>query len=88
MPILHRNNDLRTCGAKTIATQSTVTAAGQAVAIVGDKEDHGNGDFLPNGRTVTIGGKSVICVGDTANPDDLGHSNDEASSGLATITIG
>jgi uncharacterized Zn-binding protein involved in type VI secretion len=88
MPIIHRNNDLRTCGAKTIASQTTVTAAGQPIAVVGDMEDHGHGDFVSNGRTVTIGGKSIIAVGDLANPDDLGHPNDDAATGLGTVTVG
>lgn len=90
MVIVHRNNDLRGCGATTIASQSTVTAGGQPIAVVGDAESHGGGNFVENNRKVSIGGKSIIGLGDNATGDSAGHSASEtkAASGISTVSIG
>lgn len=61
------------------------------MAVVGDANDHLEGRFvIPGGRTVSIGGKKVIVIGDVAEPDMAGHipGPTNASTGLGTITIG
>lgn len=87
MAIVHRNNDLRSCGASTIASQSKLSIGGQPVALVGDVESHGHGAFIANGVKVTFQGKSLIRIGDSANPDDATHVNTQAATGFAKLTI-
>lgn len=95
MPQIHRNNDQRTCGATTIATQTFVTVGGQAVAVEGDQNSHGAGGLIAGlGSFVKINNKSIIVVGDTANPDNLcgtlggSHCNPAASTGASFVTVG
>jgi len=75
MPKAHRNDDLRNCTSKTIVSnQSSVTIEGELWAVEGDENDHGGGELISIvGSDVTIEGKLVIVVGDTASPDDLLH---------------
>lgn len=90
MPAIHRDNDLRVCGAETIVSnQSTVRDSGRLIAVVGDQCDHLNGDFIENGCTVKIAGLPVIRVGDSALGDAI-HPTPEtdAATGSGTITIG
>lgn len=87
MAIIHRNNDIRTCGALTIASQSKFTIGGQACALVGDVESHGGGAFLTNGVKMTIGGKSVIRIGDAADTDNALHPNPAAATGFSKMTV-
>ena len=84
---MHRNADLRSCGAATIASQSKMSVGGQPVALVGDVESHGHGAFITNGVKVTFQGKSIIRIGDSANIDDALHSNTQAATGFAKMTI-
>lgn len=92
MALLHRNNDLRECGATTIVTgQSTVFAGGELVAVVGDQCSHDDGAFLDNVRTIFINSLRVIGVGDDAEDDqegEDGHTNTNAFTGISTISIG
>lgn len=91
MPSVHRQDDLRACGATTIVSgQSTVKAGGKLVAVVGDKNSHGEGAFTNNGRKVFINGKRVIAVGDSAVGDNALHpaGSTDSSSGISTIKIG
>lgn len=77
MPGAHRNGDVRFCGAATIVQgQSTVFVNGKLWAVEGDPNTHGDGQLVAvTGTTVFIEGKKVIvAVGDTAVPDDAGHS--------------
>lgn len=73
MPAAHRETDLRVCDAQTIVVgQSTVFVNGLLWAVNQDPCDHGDGDLITGiASTVTINGKGVIVVGDTAEPDDL-----------------
>ncbi len=75
MPITHRNNDTRVCGAATVVTgQSSVKVEGELWAVEGDQNNHIAGDLVSTvGDSVTINGKKVIVVGDTAIPDNVGH---------------
>jgi uncharacterized Zn-binding protein involved in type VI secretion len=93
MPAAHRHGDLRSCGATTVATgQTTVKIGGQLWAVQNDQNNHGNGGLIASGTTVKIGGKAVIAVGDTANPDTLcftiggPHCNPSATSGAGTVS--
>jgi uncharacterized Zn-binding protein involved in type VI secretion len=87
LAIVHRNNDLRDCGASTIASQSKLSIGGQPVALVGDVESHGDGAFNPNGVTVTFSGKSLIRVGDSATVDSLLHADTQAVTGFSKFSI-
>ena len=87
MALIHRNDDARTCGATTIASQSKLTFAGEAAALEGDIETHGAGQFNPSGRKVTFQGKTLICIGDSAVTDSLLHPNPAAASGFAKASI-
>ncbi len=90
MPQVHRENDLRVCDAKTIVTgQSTVRAGGELIAVLADKCNHNNGDFIENGRTLRIGGKCVIAIGDHALGDSI-HIPPltDAKTGIATVIVG
>lgn len=86
---VHRHGDIRICGATTIVTgQNKVFAGGQLISVVGDPNDHGNGNFLTNGRKVFINGKSVIGVGDAAETDNASHANPAAEGFISTVFIG
>lgn len=65
----HLNGQLRTCGATTIATQSFVKINGQAWAVEGDTNSHGQGGLIASKSFIKIGGKAVIVKDDNANPD-------------------
>lgn len=90
----HRNGDQRSCGATTIASQSFVTIGGQAWAVEGDKNTHGEGGLIATKSYIKIGGKSVIVVNDPANQDNLcpslggEHCNPKASSGSSFLDVG
>lgn len=74
MPMAHRNDDSRSCGAVTVVTnQLTVTVNGELWATLGDPNSHGGGGLVnTTGSTVTIGGLPVIVNGpDHAVPDAL-----------------
>ena len=95
MSQIHRNNDLRTCGATTIATQTFVTVAGQAIAVENDQNSHtGGGLIASKGSFIKINNKSVIVVGDNANPDGLcptlggAHCAPAAATGASFVTVG
>jgi len=95
MAAVHRNNDLRTCGATTIATQTFVTIGGQAIAVENDQNSHGGGGLIAgSGSFIKINNKSIIVVGDTASPDNLcpvlggAHCAPAAATGASFVTIG
>ena len=72
MPAVHRQDDLRVCGATTIVIgQSTVFANGKLWAVEGDPNTHGNGQLIASGSTVRINNIPIIIEGDQAQPDDL-----------------
>lgn len=95
MPQIHRQNDLRSCGATTITTQDFVSVGGKLVAVQGDLDSHGGGGLIAGlGSFVTINNKPVIVVGDSANPDSLcpllggNHCNPKAATGADFLTVG
>jgi uncharacterized Zn-binding protein involved in type VI secretion len=93
MPAVHRQDDLRICGATTIVIgQSTVFVNGKLWAVTGDPNTDGNGQLIATFNTVKINGKSVIVVGDNADPDDLciligpPHCNPSATTGSPSVS--
>jgi hypothetical protein len=96
MPAIHRNNDLRSCGAKTIVVgQSKVYANGELVAVNGDPNTHGNGGLIAGSRRVFINGKAVVNhTPDGANPDDLcpdpggAHCSPVTAGGSPNVFVG
>ena len=58
MQPIHRHGDSRACGATTVATQDTVKAGGQFVAVNADPNSHGGGAINASGtKNVFIGGQ-------------------------------
>lgn len=95
MAAIHRQDDSRTCGATTIVTgQSTVFAGGKLIAVDGDENTDGGGALSTSHASITINGKGIIVVGDSAAADALcpipggDHCAPNASSGLGTVTVG
>ncbi len=91
---IHRQDDSRSCGATTIASQSTVFAGGKAIAVDGDVNSHGGGALSAATNNVFIGGIAIVNVGDSASADNLcptaggSHCAPSASSGLGTVIVG
>jgi uncharacterized Zn-binding protein involved in type VI secretion len=91
---IHRDGDLRSCGATTIASQSTVFAGGKAIAVDGDVNSHGGGALTAATKNVFIGGIAIVNVGDNAAADSLcptaggTHCAPNATSGLSTVIVG
>lgn len=72
MALCHRQTDARTCGAGTVVQgQDFFTVDGQLWAVDKDPNDHGAGELSTSRPWITINGKGVICVGDSAAPDNL-----------------
>ena len=73
MPGVHRNNDLRQCGATTVVTgQSTVFANGELIAVDGDLNTHGEGALRAGSNNVFINGVAVVNhTPDQAFPDAI-----------------
>jgi len=90
MAFAHRNLDLRSCGATTIALgQNYVTIDGQFWAVAGDACSHGNGQLIPQQNFISIDGKYVIGVGDHSSPDSSSHNDPVATgSGLFVDILG
>jgi len=95
MAAIHRQDDSRTCGATTIVSgQSTVYAGGKLISVDGDNNTDGGGALSTSHSNITINGKGIIVVGDSAAPDSLcpipggPHCAPNASSGLGTVTVG
>jgi hypothetical protein len=86
---VHRDTDLRACGATTIVSnQSTVTANQKLIAVEGDECTHGNGDLVSTSAgTVTVENKKLIVITDTAVPDDVPHPppDDDPDQGSPTV---
>ncbi len=92
MSNIHRQDDLRACGATTVVSgQSTVFITGKLVSVEGDKNTDGGGDLIASGSSVTINGKKIIVQGDSASPDNKcpthhgSHCLPMATSGSSTV---
>jgi uncharacterized Zn-binding protein involved in type VI secretion len=92
---IHRHGGSRACGATTVASQTTVKAGGENVAVNGDVNSHGGGAINASGtKNVFIGGKLVSNKGDPAGADSLciplggAHCAPSTTSGLASVQVG
>lgn len=94
MPAIHRQDDLRDCGATTIVTgQSTVYVENKLIAVEGDMNSHGGGALIPGRSDVKIGNIPIIVVGNSASADSLcptaggPHCAPKASSGSGSVSF-
>jgi len=92
---IHRHDDSRACGATTVASQTSVKAGGENVAVDTDPNNHGGGAINASGTNkVFIGGKLVSNVGDPAGADGLciplggAHCGPSTTSGLDSVQVG
>jgi uncharacterized Zn-binding protein involved in type VI secretion len=92
MPAVHRDQDSRSCGAKTnVTNQSSVYVDGLLAAVVGDKDSHGGnkGTFIGGlSNNVYVENKLIIVVGDGAQTDTVGattHNNTNAFTGSSDV---
>lgn len=93
---VHRDTDLRTCGAQTIAVCKDVRVNGKFISTLNDPNNHKAGNLI---ATVTTGkvranSKSVIILNDPAKPDGLcpipggPHCNPKAASASPNVRAG
>lgn len=88
MPPVHRQGDLRQCGATTIVVgQSTVTVNDRLWAVDNDPNTHGAGNLIAatsggSGAPITIEDKLIIVhAPDPAQPDNLFHPGPPTDTG-------
>lgn len=87
MTAVHRNGDIRSCGATTVVSgQSTVFVEGNLFSVDGDPNTHGGGALIATGTTVKINDKAIIVVGDPAQTDSFSHPNPSAAAGSGTVS--
>ena len=89
---VHRDADLRICGASTIVTgQTTVFANDRLISVEGDTNTHGGGQLIATGGgSVFIEGKKMIVVGndalsDNRCDDDYLHCAPKSSTGSSDV---
>jgi len=92
---VHRNDDLRTCGAKTIVNgQTNVFANSLLISVDGDPNTHGNGNLIASCNNVFINNKMVVDLGDGAVKDDScdtqggSHCSPSADSASPHVFVG
>lgn len=70
---VHRDSDLRTCGAlTTVINQSSVFVEDKLIAVNGDPNTHLEGQLISTvGSTIFAEDKLIIVEGDVAAPDLL-----------------
>lgn len=75
MAAVHRDTDLRECGARTtVEGQSTVFVNGLLCAVENDPETHLEGRLVSQSAgTVTVENRKLIVITDTATGDLAGH---------------
>jgi len=95
MQSVHRNNDSRSCGAKTTASSYKVFVNNEPVSIDGDPNTHGAGKLKGSQSNVKVNNKVIIVVGDNSSRDNhkdgLGrfdHPNPKASGGSPDVFAG
>jgi len=94
MPVVHRDTDARSCGAKTKAANPNVYTNSLITAVNGNPNTHGGGELVAANPNVYIGGVLVVVDGNSANPDSLcpipggSHCNPKAVSGSPNVSIG
>lgn len=92
---VHRQDDLRSCGATTIVIgQTNVFANGKLISVDFDPNTHGQGNLIARSKNVFINGKMIVNVGDTAIPDSLcpieggNHCQPSAITGSENVFVG
>lgn len=94
MPNVHRNNDRRSCGARTRAQSKKVFVNNQPVSINGDPNTDGGGSLINSVSNVRINNIPIIVLNDNAKPDSLcpipggAHCNPKAASGSPNVRAG
>lgn len=95
MPAAHRHGDSRSCGATTVASQSTVLVNSKAWSVSGDSNSHGGGALTSSVTNVFINGKAVCVAGDTGAVDSLydpltapQHITTNATNGSPDVLVG
>lgn len=85
---VHRDTDLRNCGARNVVVgQTTVFANNLLVAVFDDPNTHGDGNLLAsiNPGTIFIEGLELVVVDSDARPDRAGHANPKADQGSPNV---
>ena len=95
MPAVHRDTDLRVCGATTISSQTKNVYVNSLLwSINGDLNSDGAGSLFAGTNNVFIGGIAVCNNNDTAAPDSLcstvggTHCAPDASQGSGNVFVG
>lgn len=95
MPAVHRDTDLRVCGATTVSSQSKNVFVNKLLwSIDGDPNSDGQGSLFAGTNNVFIGGVAVCNNNDTAAPDSLcpipggTHCAPNASEGSGNVFVG
>jgi uncharacterized Zn-binding protein involved in type VI secretion len=92
MAAVHRNNDSRSCGARTKAQSSRVFVNNQPVSIEDDPNTHGGGALIASVSNVRVNNKKIIVLNDSAKPDAKcpgpNHCNPKASSASSDVYAG
>ena len=70
MPAVHRNGDVRKCGASTLAGASSVFVNGSAISLQGDPNTHIAGALAAsNTSNIYAEGRKIVLAGSSASPD-------------------
>jgi hypothetical protein len=95
MPAVHRDTDLRVCGARTVSAQTRNVYVNNLLwSIDKDLNSHGEGALVAATNNVFIGGIMVCNNNDTSAPDSLcptaggAHCAPGASGGSNNVFVG
>lgn len=95
MPAVHRDTDLRVCGATTVSAQGKNVFVNNLLwSIDGDPNSDSGGALSAGTNNVFIGGTAVCNNNDTAAPDSLcpipggPHCAPNASGGSDNVFVG
>lgn len=92
---VHRDTDLRACGATTVSQQGRKVFVNNLLwSIDGDPNSDGGGSLIAAVNQVFIGGIMAVNQGDSALPDDLciplgePHCTPSANGGSSNVFVG
>lgn len=95
MTAVHRDGDSRSCDASTVVEgNSSVYINGKLCSVHGDPNSHGGGDLITSTPNITVEGKGIIIVGDSAAEDALcpllnaEHCAPDALTGSPDVFVG
>lgn len=93
--LAHRQNDSRTCGARTATGSSNVWIENERAARDDDTNSHGGGGINASTSTVFINERPAARVQDSAKPDNLcgwpnppTHCNPDTTGSARSVYIG